>query len=350
MQRLLFLIHAEHHLMWAASIIADRFHNKLLYDITILQAVSDATTRFRNPINLDAFQNVTYRSVQFTISNRKFNQELYGTVTEIIAHPIDLYFCFLEQHVLNIFFARKLKQRGTTICLAPDGTKPYGKVTKRAIFSRLYATFFNYRFLFLNKLYVPSLCIVDWNYGRMKDIDELWMSHAHAFQNITQKKIRDIYILQTTASRALVSDLFNFEKLAKRITQDRVIFYVNQPINIPAIQEFELGLLPELIERLGYTLVIKLHPNTPTTQLEKFQAFKKAEVISDTLPAELYIAKLTNSIVLSFWSGAALVNNTNCRFYWLHNVLRTKGLMIEWIDIINPTKHIRDVSDINEIV
>ena len=54
-------------------------------------------------------------------------------------------------------------------------------------------------------------------------------------------------------------------------------------------------------------------------------------------------------IILSFWSTACLINNPNVTLYWLHPVLQCKGIMPNYINISNPTDHINEVSNMEEV-
>lgn len=345
------MVHTEYHLMVSASLVIDKYNDPGEYEVIILQTKDNDSKRFQFELNLSVFKTVTYKTLCVKSGDFRFDQSIHDTIKNIINQKIDIYIGFLEQHALNIYFAKQLKPSGTVICLAPDGTKPYGSITKAAIPSRIRMTWSNYRFLFANRLKVYSFNLIDWNYGRMKELDEVWLSNEGHYQNTKQKKIRIIEIFSTPASVVAVCKLFNFNQVSQLATTDRIIFYVNQPVNNEEIYRYEIEILKEYTRaHPDHFLCIKCHPKTPSCQLDIFKNHLSATVILDTIPAELYIATLTDSVVISFWSAASLINNKTCRFYWLMPLLKKKGIMVNWLNLVNPTEHIIEPESLSEVI
>jgi hypothetical protein len=94
---------------------------------------------------------------------------------------------------------------------------------------------------------------------------------------------------------------------------------------------------------------IKYHPLTPKNQIKKFKDLGVL-CFSNSIPAELYIKSLTNSIILGFWSTSLMIDNPSCKFYWLHKYLIKKGKMIDYINLTNPTTHIIDIDNLDHII
>lgn len=336
--------------MVASSIIEEAYSNPEEYAITIIQTTDPKGKRFNFELDISVFKNVEYLQLTLNTQNPKYNKDLSDTILRIRKRHFTFFIGFLEQHPLNIFFAKTLNKTGTIICLAPDGTKPYGKITKMALFSRIKMTLSNYRFLFINKLYVYSFSLIDWNYGRMKEIDELWVFSSKGLCNSKIKKIKLINLLTTVSSRNIVSRVFNFKPSYIFKDTNQVIFYINQPFNKQEIYDFEIEVL-DAIKKANYgrSLYIKLHPKTSSQQRERYKNYLHCYFIEDNAPAELYIAHLSNSLIISFWSAALLVNNSTCIFYWLHPLLTKKGLMINWLAMANPVDHIQEIDDLSQI-
>ena len=70
--------------------------------------------------------------------------------------------------------------------------------------------------------------------------------------------------------------------------------------------------------------------------------------LEDIVPAELIIASMKDSIIVSRYSTALITNNPNCRFYWTHRLYNNVEVLSQ-LEIINPTSHITEVNDFAEI-
>ena len=68
------------------------------------------------------------------------------------------------------------------------------------------------------------------------------------------------------------------------------------------------------------------------------------------IPVELLIMQMKDTCIISGYSTALLTNNPSCRFYWTYKLLGNEGRLFSQLQIVNPTKHIKEVSTIDEIV
>jgi hypothetical protein len=183
----------------------------------------------------------------------------------------------------------------------------------------------------------------------LKQIDEFWVTYPEKFLFARGRKVIGFKVMPNANVVQQIADLFKFEiSDILRHTQN-IIFYTNNILYQKNAYDTEIKAIKLILERFPKTpFYLKYHPMTPEFQTNRF---KELGVISfsNSIPAELYIASLKNSIIIGFWSTSLTVQNPSCKFYWLHKYLIKSGNMIERIKLINPTDYIQDVDDIDKI-
>lgn len=349
MKNILFAINTEYHVFVINSLIKQMFSDKTKYDVTVLLQVNKAGSRFKaEPLK---FEHLDAKVVvlEIDLNTKKHDPVVKATLDEILSKEYEKLIIFLEQVPVNQYLINKLSPKGTTICVAPEGTKPYISIAKMALPSRIKAIIRNYRFFKTQKLSVNKLYMVSNKNGYLKETDEVWINHPDAYENITRKKVVPIELYTTREEAEAASKIFNLD-IAKELPEtDGILFYLNQWYVEYKVYDFEIELLERLLAKYPTKKIyIKMHPNTHKFQVERLEKMDRIILNKSTVPAELFIAHLTNSIVFSFWSASLLINNSNCKFYWLHKLIQQRKLM-DWWSIVNPTKHIHEVLDIEEV-
>ncbi|MCF6359286.1 MAG: alpha-2,8-polysialyltransferase family protein [Cyclobacteriaceae bacterium] len=344
---IVFIVHTEYHMLGAISIISDFFSNVQQYQILIIQTTQKESIRFRFKKDLSEFKHLNYQELNYDEGVIVLNPDLIKLVNSLLESKVAKYFSFNRLAFIDFLLIKELSKLGTEIILAPDGTAAYGRITSftpRWSFKVLVRT---YKFLWVNGFrnlyfYWPTLV-----YGDLKEIDELWVTYPDFVDPRARKKLRKVEMLQSDLSKRVALSYFGYVPVGNI---ENIIFYLNQPFRNQAINDFEKQFIKDLLRsKTGIKILIKLHPSTSASQREALSIFDNVEVLESTIPAELMISNLKNSIILSFWSTAGLVNNKSCRFYWLKPMLEERGIMLNKINIVNPTCHIKMVNSIDAI-
>lgn len=348
-QRILLLVHTEYHVMLALSLIADKYSSVSNYQVDILQTQTKQKNRFQFDLNTNIATNVSYKVVYYEERDFNYNGELVQLLQQIFNTRYTAFILFNHHAYLPVYMAKMLHKKGTEIHLAPDGMKVYN--TNRKITPRwsLMAALHFQKFLRANQFefqwHVPKL-----GYANLKEIKRLYIDFPQAYDNYTRKEIEELKILQSPLAKKWVSSYFNFTYDDDLERREKIILYINQATRNQPLYDFEIEVLQFLaLKYPDYKLVVKLHPATETEQLNKMKQISGIQFISKSYPAELYIAQLVDSIVISFWSTACLINNEKTRIYWLTNIVKERDIMLDFVSIQNPTSHIIEVKDLNEI-
>jgi hypothetical protein len=335
--------------MLALSLIADKYSSVSHYQIDIVQTQTRQKNRFQFDLNTNIAANVTYNVVYYEELDFNYNGELVQLSQQIFSTSYAVFILFNHHAYLSVYMAKMLHKNGTEIHLAPDGMKVYN--TNRKITPRwsLMAALHFQKFLRVNQFefqwHVPKL-----GYANLKEIKKLHIDFPQAYDNYNRKEIEELKILQSPLAKKMVSTFFNFMITDDLERTDKIILFLNQPYKSQPLYDFEIEVLQFLaLNYLDYQLVVKLHPATEPEQLEKMKKISRIKFISKSYPAELYIAQLVNSMVVSFFSTACLINNENSRIYWLTNIINERKIMLDFFSIQNPTNHIIEVNNLNEI-
>jgi alpha-2,8-polysialyltransferase (POLYST) len=348
MKNILFAINTEYHVFVITSLIGQLYSDESQYHVTVLLHVNAKGNRFKNKLNFDAL-GVELVVLEIDVASRVHNPKVKETLDYVLSKPYEKLILFLEQVPINQYLINKLSPKGTTICIAPEGTKPYITISKAAIPSRFKATLKNYLFFKTQKLSVNKLYIISNKNGFLKQTDEVWINHPESYKNVTRKKVVPISLYTSEAETKKASEIFNFDISKEMPETEGVLFYINQWYVEFKVYDYELQMLQAILDKYPEKKIyIKLHPNTHAFQIAKFEKMDRIVVNRSTIPAELFLINLKKSIVFSFWSAALLTENPSCKFYWLDKLLEKQKLM-DWWSIVNPTKHIKEVENLYEI-
>lgn len=349
-RNILFLVHTEYHMIVTLSVISDRYNDPELFKIYICQTEISTSNRFKVPKNIDLLSHVEYYTLKYEERDFTFNKQLHETVKDILDRKIDTFVLFNHHGFLPIFLAKKLSKKGCKICLAPDGAKAYNTIKRIAPRWSIKAAINLQRFLLSNNLYLNCIHIPTLPYANLPEIDEVWIQYIKGYENARNKTLVKIDILKSTLSLKVNNNFFGFNYSKELSLNNKILFYINQPVKNSAIYDYEIELLMYLRRRFeDHKLIIKLHPLTEKSQIERYNLLSNTQLITKTFPAEMYIAQLKDSLILSFWSTACLINNPQVRTYWLHPILERKAIMPDYIKIYNPSDHIVEVDHAENI-
>ncbi len=349
MENILLSINTEYHVLVITSLIKQYYSNAREYSVTVLLHTNKSNNRFKHELNFEEL-NAVLVMLEYDINGRQYDPVIKKTLEKILSVSYTKFIFFLEQAPVNQYLISKLSKKGTTICLAPEGTKPYIIISKSALPSRLRSTIKNYRFLKTQKLLFGLLPFVSNRNGFIKQTDEVWIHNPEKYKNLTNKKVVPIDLYTSPSQVKTASRIFNFDIKKEIPEMEGVFLYLNQWYVEFKVYDYEITMLEKLLHKFpGKKIYIKLHPNTHTFQVEKFEKMERVVLNRSTVPAELFIMSLHKSVVFSFWSAALLIKNDDCKYYWLHKLLEQQKLM-DWWSIENPSEHIIEIDNLDSIV
>lgn len=328
------------------SLICDRFMNDNDYEIFVVQTIDDHSGRFRFVKDLSDFNHITYLELKYDESNFGYNPQFNDYINEISRSEINTCIIFNKLAYIAFFSVKLLKPKGTRIILAPDGAAAYATISRFTPRWSLLVAANTHKFLWANRIrrfyfYYPTLV-----YGAMKEISELWVQYPEHIDKRSGKPANKIDILKSPDSITATRKFFGY----KELINGPCIFYTNQPFRDNRINDFEIYILKKLSERFpALPIYIKLHPTTYDTHRKRFNELAQVRIIDSTIPAEVIIATLKHSIILSFWSTAMLIDNSTCRFFWMFPLLEKAGINLHKMTIKSPSKHLKVIQSIEEI-
>lgn len=328
----IFLVHTEYHLMLSVNLIFDKYtdYNNLIY-----------YTKRSSRLSGDFFSCEKY--IRFSPIIDQSSLDIYREMCNV--HP-ENFFYFQSNSATNLYIAYNLHRNGTKISLIQDGLKPYVVWNKSHEFlSMVKDTFLTYKELFSKKMYLYKVMpIYYYRYGRDKFIDELWFSYPEKFPYNTTKTKHKLPLF-SSSSLDFINRLFDFE--INKYDLDSVLI-VGQPAESIDIENEDIKIITQ-IAHVNNNVLYKPHPLTQKRHLERIQAIPNIRIVKDGFPVELLMLQLKDTLIISRHSTSMLTNNPSCRYYWTHR-LYPKSNLTNQLNIINPTNHIIEVEDINEIV
>ena len=347
MKRICFFTSTNFHFMLAVDFIHTRYNENNGFDPYVFQ-LNRAGEEINPDLDLSSLP-FKYRAVSYNeFGPIRPYPEFISMLRFLLDSPPDTCVFFLEQSAfavwLNFFMRGK-----TNIVLAPDGNKPYYKVTRKAYYSRTMETIRIYRFLAkqgfpLFRPYFQSL-----NYGRLKGINEIWLEHPQSYQGYCREKLVQYSFLRGYNAAHPLNRIFRFSASMLPFTENG-IYYVNNILYEQYLYDIEMEVLVYIRSKFPNSpFVIKYHPATPVLQVERFGSIPGVQLMISSVPFELISASLQNCILISMWSNALMHENPRCNIYWLNKYLEKRGKMLRRIQLVNPTKHIQEIEELDQL-
>ncbi|GAB1448394.1 hypothetical protein MASR2M44_14030 [Bacteroidota bacterium] len=295
----LFITGTPYQLIAAFNICKELYASSKYFNI-IYFTRSEATDY--NLLKLEVDSNIDI--IRFDIN------DWYHLANSLRSKRFNRFFFFLENSIYDKYLAYYLKRNGTIICLAPDGTKPYGIYKKKhETLSMLIDTWRDYKLLRARGLKLPDLI---WSryyrYGSLKFLDEVWLQFPELFNSRINKTKGKIVRMPELKKHNLIMLKKIFGFTSNLLVQNKnIILYFNQPFSSKALIDKEMDILSKLNERFpDKKIFVKLHPSTPNNNVELLSAIPYLFLIKDKMPAEFYLANISNSLILTGWSAAVM--------------------------------------------
>lgn len=351
-KQLLFLIHTEYHLLLAIYYLySNNFLFNDLYENTFLVKAGTKSKRLDNKLNFDSLPiKVSYLDFGKSI-NEPIDENLISVLNILEKKNVSEFNFFQEQDFFAVIILKLLKTKNTIINLFQDGFKPYVSESLGFTPSIHIHDFKINRYINQNNYRVN-----DWlsifkchRYGFLKGIDNLYLTFPESFPRKHRKNIKKLKFEMDTQVLKIYQKIFNWKDtlLPQR---ENVIFFLNQPMRDDG--SFDLHVLKKLREKYPDNLIlIKNHPHTPQDKIELYKSLDNCIIVDSRIPAELFIAILKNSIIVSVCSTAMFVNNPSCSFYFLFNIKENNNIeRLNKYKAVNPTEHVLVPKRVEEIV
>lgn len=341
MEKVVFIVHTEYHLMETIGYITHYFPDSL-YDIYIfIFSVKNGGRIKVSDLNFDSFNiKVVYVSYEQESYFSLHNKRMLGNIINL---DPSIMFIFTEFHYWKQYLVSKLHKKGCKIILAPDGAHAYSDktFTPRSNIKYMLRSFF----INLTNLTIPPFFIKrgKYNYAYLKHIDEVWVDNAAIFKNRNNHQVKETLSFGEIDSLTNIKRIYNADDLK---TIENCVLFIDQPIDeISQLNEI-IDVIKTVAHRTKYPVYIKMHPNSNSNVVDIYKQ-NGFIVLPNNLPAELYIQNLENSIILSLFSTALFLDNKTCRFYWIYPMF---DFYKKTLNIKNPTDHIVLASNREEII
>lgn len=350
-QQICFYVHTEYHLLLSLYEIFQKFSDINLYEVTLLLNRTENSRRLNQNLNLsDLPYNVSELNINLNL-NKKLSPTEKKNLDEVLERKFDEFVFFQEQDPIASVIISKFKKGNAKIHLFQDGLKPYIAHTMNFSPSLYLNNIKQNNWIAKNGYKVPNYfsfihCKM---YGFLKGIDKLFITFPESYINWNKLPIEKIQPVISSEFLKTVNKIFNWEE---RLLQkkERVIFFMNQPMHDDG--SFEVNLLKTLQNKYPEaTIYIKNHPLTPQIKIDAYKQIGNVCIIDSKIPAELFIAQLNDSIVLSICSTSMFIDNPTCKFYYTFEIEEKNNIKrLKKYKVINPTSHVNSVKNIDEIV
>ena len=333
-----FLVHTEYHLMMTIRMIVTCFNSDNNY-------VYYTVGRLKSEISLkENYYNIFFKQLPSD------NYGVRSTFDNMLSIQPSHFYLFQDNSSDNIYLMYHFHKRKINVSLVQDGYKPYPiwhrKLLPLVVVKETFEFYFQ---MFKRRALIPSLFLRSYKYGSLRYIDNLWLEFPNKLPYKTDKQLVQIPGF-TKEALSLCFLLFAYNP---DVVFENVILYIGQPFRQIELRNRELIIIKQILQKnTDKKFIYRPHPLVSKEQLSDIIAIDGVSVYDKAIPIELLMLYMKNSIIISPWSTALLTNNISCRYYWLHKLLfQDEGFSsIKQIEIVNPTNHIREVANIDEIV
>lgn len=330
MKSVIFIVHTEYHLLQSIGIIETYYKDSSFHPI--IYRVSPSENGRIRKINKEKI-NAEYRS--FVYNYRLPGKGVKEWLKKIIEIKPNILYIFNEDKFWMTFLLSKLSALSCKIILAPDGAKVYDDF-RISTTEYLKKTFKNIFFSLRSGIPFP-IPRTEKCYASNKYIDEVWVEFSDYYNNRTNKTIVEYSIEGWEKTRMVLNEVFMFD--AKDVVKEPIILYIDSSI----VNEDYYKRVIELLESLHRSypklpLYIKCHQVSERIAKEHYKSISNVHFFNSDVPAELIIASLNDSILVSLVSTSMLLNNPTCKYMWFYPCFQD---FLDVKTLRNPTKHIK---------
>lgn len=314
----LFLVHTEYHFMLAIQIIASLVNDDDSVN-TILFTLSK--TR-RHSINLKQYANIKTIGIEAPVT--------VNSLKPYLEDKFDNFYYFQNGDIKNRWLTWELKKKGTIIHLVQDGMAAYcynESLLKLPIIIK--DTLEDYKILRKGNFFFDRTFVTNkFKYGFNSATDKLLLTNPENFDRKKRGCLKEIITIPNLnqKSREL---LWQFLPKSDLSDSENIVLIINQPLWSDALFKADIDFIKSLTEKFkGSKVFMKLHPLTVKSYCEAYKDIPGLEIIESTVPVELMMQDLQNSIVVSGYSTALISYggpHTGNRYYYYYPVYKKTG-------------------------
>lgn len=340
MNRPVFIIHTEYHLIQAIGIIRQYFMSQE-DEPYIIQISPIGGTRLQN-IDVTAI-NACFQSFFFDYSNP--GTDLKCFLDSIVClDPTHLMICHDTKFWIP-YLVRNVKKKICKVILLPDGANLY--VTSKMSFfhiikDSLKNTLMNVR----SHLFPPIFIVPNFN-GGYKGNDEVWIENVDACSPLVHGVRKQICYEKTGAYMEIIKRVFRFDSVTEEKLKEKLIVFFDSPLSDISFIERNIELISYIKQKHPERKVaIKLHQNSDPTVIEKYKVLGNVEYLNTTYPAEIIVALCQDAYLYSMVSTTFFIYNPKCKYHWLYPLYND---LVNYQSMRCPFVHIKIINGICEI-
>jgi len=338
MKKIVFIVHTEYHLIQAVGIIETHYKSEDYYPI--IYRVSPLVNGRIGSIN-EKELNAEFR--EFLYDYRRPDNKVKAWANEIVKeHPIRL-FIFNEEKFWVTYLLKRLSAVSCVIALAPDGAKAYNNFhieRNKYVLELCKSIYYSFRAGMLSTFPLVEKC-----YASNKYINEVWVEYPSFYNNNTQKKVVEYHLTEWEKTREILNKVFRFNSID--IPTKPIILYIDSSVTDDCYYDRVISMLRIIqCNNPNYNLFIKCHQVSESIAKEHFKTIGNVHFFESSTPAELIIASLKESILVSVVSTSMLLFNPTCEYIWLYPCFQD---LLNLKTFINPTSHIKVISSITQL-
>ncbi|KAF0195922.1 MAG: hypothetical protein FD166_2649 [Bacteroidetes bacterium] len=349
MKSIMIFVSTEYHLLLAVNLMMKLYNNAEKYNIELYIRGGRKSKRLNRPYDFSHLPVKVLYFDEVVSSEKDLAESARNAVIELMDKKPDIFIFFQEQDVLMVILSDHFHRNGSEVILCQDGLKPYAQLQ----FHSLGLFLSNHRqnlWLKKNGFKVENWLspITSKHYGFLRGISKLYLTSPDVYRNWNGRELSKIEMLPIPELDEILSRLFAWDD-ALLPACENVIFYMNQPMK--GTNNTEIKLLDELGKRFPHNrMIIKAHPLTSESTYQQYENLANVSVIRSTIPAELFIIKLKNSLILSINSTSMLLNVPANKYYYLYMLFRDELKRLSRMKIDRyPAEHVIAIHAVSEI-
>lgn len=341
-----FLVHTEYHILIAMNQISAKYSGGD-FRCKMLIKQSKRSSKLSETLDLSSFP-IAYEFWESPSYQQKMDKFQAARIENLVKENFDEFIFFQEQDPLAVILTNKFSSMGCKIHLYQDGLKPYVSIRLHSpslMLNHLKQWWWIKKNGYKGEPFFSFLFCK--NYAFLSKINKVFLTFPQRYKNWNGKTLEKINLEMSLNLELILKKLFRWDESYLTDRND-VIFYMNQPMHDDGL--FERDLINIIVKSFeDKKFYIKLHPLTNKDKLKIYRSIPNIFIIESSIPAELFISQLKNSMVVSVCSTSMFINNTSCKFFWLNLVAERYIKRLQRYRVINPTDHIITVKTMNEL-
>ena len=337
--KFVFLVCTEYHLLLTLNYLEDNE----IKEVIIIVRGSSKSNRISSNINID------HLNAKFVFWKHDFNHSSKLTMKikegldDLLKLKPDVFCFFQEQDMLAMFLLNKFQANENY--LFQDGMKAYNSL-KRMPVSLLINELKMQLFLYKNFRINDDIYNVlnSHKYGFRKRTTKLYLTFPEAYNNWNGKVLGKSPLTINSTFLEKLKVIFKWDDSLLQ-EKNNIIFYLNQPLGLAI--DLERNVIKKIINKYpNKEFYIKIHPNITIEQLTSYKDIVGIKLINSKIPAEIFIANITNSIIFAVSSTALFFKTPTNKYFYLRPIFMDKVKRLKKYNTKSPSEHIIEIDSI----